>query len=42
MAYGGRQVYHYWGGDLKISRGRDKNDSCGNRLELEISVLIHI
>lgn len=38
MADGGRQVYHYWGRDLKISGGRDQNDSCGNRLELEISV----
>ena len=38
MADGGRQVYHYWSGDLKISRQRGKNDSCGNRLELEMSV----
>ena len=38
MADGGRQVYRYWSGDLKISRQRGKNDSRGNRLELEISV----
>lgn len=37
MADGGTQVSHYWSGDFRMRRRGDKNDLCGNRLELVTS-----
>ena len=35
-------LYHCRRKKKKLSRGGDKNDACGNRLELEPSVWIHV